>query len=343
MQKSPRILTTKWIIKNDWVNNTINIYEFCFIQKNEWLPAFIKKVISISFDFINRFDIVIGARLFINRKKFDVIISSCAGQALTYSLLGLLFRKNKKLHFLNEIYLHEPLTFKNKIRPFIYRYFFRNVDFIRVSSSKEIINYSNLLNFDQNRFWFNPWPSHISNPGIINNEEGYIFSAGKQYRDYSTLIKAIKGTGYKLIIVSDRNSMKYVENCDELTVFYDIPKEEYFNLLLKSKIVIVPLKNDFSSCGQVALLEAMSYGKPIIVTKVTGSADYIEDGKSGLFYEKGNYSDLRKKIVLLIENKELRNTLSQQVMIAIKKVYNFDMYKLRYSQFIYKKWQEITS
>ena len=206
--------------------------------------------------------------------------------------------------------MHEPITLRNKIRPFVYRHFFKNVDYIRVSSKKEIINYSNLLNFDQNRFWFNPWPSHVSDPKIVNNEEGYIFSAGKQYRDYSTLINAVKGTGYVLILVSDRNSMKDVECCDELTVFYDIPKQEYFDLLLKSKIVVVPLNTDFCSCGQIALTDAMSYGKPIIVTKVTGSVDYIEDEKSGLFYEKGNYNDLRKKIVLLSENKELRNTLS---------------------------------
>ena len=135
--------------------------------------------------------------------------------------------------------------------------------------------------------------------------------------------------------------MKEIDTCDEVTVYYNISKEEYLSLLVKSKFVVVPLRNDFSSCGQVSILEAMSLGKPVIVAKVAGSIDYIEDGRSGLFYEKGNYMDLRKKIILLSENRELRTALAEEALSEIKNTYNHEVFSTRYYHFINEKWQGI--
>lgn len=334
---APRILTTKWVIRKEWANESENIYDYFPLLHNGKVPSILGRIIKDLYRLFDRFDFFIGVRLFINRKNFDAIISTNCNQALVYSILGMIFKRNRKLHFLNEIYLHEPVILKNKIRPFLYRHFFSNIDYMRVSSRNEILNYSDLLKTDKGRFWYNPWPSHISDPEIITSDKDYILSAGKQYRDYSALVKAIKGTGYKLIIISDKYSMKDIELCDEVSVLYNINKEEYFNLLLGSKFVIVPLSNDFCSCGQVAFLEAMSYGKPVIVTRVTGSIDYFENGISGIFYEKGNDEDLRQKIILLNENPELRESISREALNAVKNEFNFEAFKSRYSQIISDK------
>jgi glycosyltransferase involved in cell wall biosynthesis len=273
------------------------------------------------------------------RKRFDIIITASDNQALVFSVLCSFFGKKRNLHILEELYINEPLKFIRKIRPFIYRLFFKHVDYIRTSSTREIENYSKILRIDSNRFWFLPYPSPVVNPVITITGEDYILSAGKQYRDYSTLIKAIRGTGYKIIIVSDRNSMKDVQLCDEVTVYYNISKEKYLDLLLKSKFVVVPLSNDFCSCGQFAFLEAMSYGKPAIVAKVTGSIDYIIDGKSGLFYKKGDFMDLREKIILLSTNNELGTKIAKEALLSIKNVFNQDVFVTSHFQFIEDKWQ----
>jgi glycosyltransferase involved in cell wall biosynthesis len=285
----------------------------------------------------NRSQVLTGFRLFLNRKEFDVIISGYIIHALTYSFLGMIFHSGKSLHLLNEIYLNEPSSLRRRIRPFLYRLFLENVNYIRVSARKEITNYSKALNVPEDRFWFNPWPSFVPDPEVRASQDNYILSAGKQFRDYSTLVRAIKGTGCRLIIVSDQKSMKGLEICEEIKVVYNISKQEYFNLLVNSKFVVVPLYNDFGSCGQISILEAMSFGKPVITASVTGSIDYIEDGTSGLLYKKGNHHDLREKILLLNSNTKLRASIAANSVARIKQFFTPEIFAENYKSFIMAK------
>lgn len=55
--------------------------------------------------------------------------------------------------------------------------------------------------------------------------------------------------------------------------------DAYYEMHLKEYTVIVPLADNNISSGQVSLLEAMMFGKTIIITKTLGSSDYVMDGK----------------------------------------------------------------
>lgn len=58
------------------------------------------------------------------------------------------------------------------------------------------------------------------------------------------------------------------------------------------------------------MLEAMSFGIPVISTKVGEIPNFIKDGHNGLFFENGNYKGLAQKIDLLIQNEGLYRNLS---------------------------------
>ncbi len=60
------------------------------------------------------------------------------------------------------------------------------------------------------------------------------------------------------------------------------------------------------------VLEAMSYGLPIITTENTGSA-WVAQG-CGLFFKKNDFKGLSGKILTLIKNKDLQNKLSQNAL-----------------------------
>lgn len=59
----------------------------------------------------------------------------------------------------------------------------------------------------------------------------------------------------------------------------------------------------------VSIIEAMSYGLPIVATPVGGIPEAIQDGANGLLCEPGDAECLAKKITCLIEDPELRNKL----------------------------------
>jgi len=70
------------------------------------------------------------------------------------------------------------------------------------------------------------------------------------------------------------------------------------------------------------MIEAMSFGIPVISTKVGEIPNFIKEGYNGLFFEKDNYIDLAQKIDFLIQNKYLYAALSKNSVNFSKNFYS---------------------
>ncbi len=86
---------------------------------------------------------------------------------------------------------------------------------------------------------------------------------------------------------------------------YQLP-QGVANQMAKSNVLILP--SIYESFGCV-LSEAMAVGVPVIGSNVGGIRDLINDEKNGLVFEPGNHHELAEKILLLLENNELRNKI----------------------------------
>jgi glycosyltransferase involved in cell wall biosynthesis len=71
-----------------------------------------------------------------------------------------------------------------------------------------------------------------------------------------------------------------------------------------SNILVLP--SSYEAFGMV-LLEAMSYGVPVIGTNVGGIPYVLQDGKCGLMVEYGNIDQLAQSIIFLIQNISSKN------------------------------------
>jgi len=151
-------------------------------------------------------------------------------------------------------------------------------------------------------------------------------SAGRTERDYLTLIRAIEGLGLGLIIVTDKNNLKNIRESSGVKILTDLPYEEYLELLKKAKIVVIPLNPRVKSTGQVVMLEAMSFGKPVIVSRVTGSLDYIQDGVNGLLVNPEDADDLRNKIIWLSGHPEKADEIGKRGFLLVKKSLSLERY-----------------
>jgi len=61
----------------------------------------------------------------------------------------------------------------------------------------------------------------------------------------------------------------------------------------------------------IAILEALSMGKPVIATDIGGTSEMIVDGKNGFLVEPKDVDALAEKMILVIDDKELRETLQK--------------------------------
>jgi glycosyltransferase involved in cell wall biosynthesis len=85
-----------------------------------------------------------------------------------------------------------------------------------------------------------------------------------------------------------------------------VAKRELFSM---SDIYILPSYNEGLP---ISVLEAMSYGLPIISTNVGGIPEIVEDGVNGLLIEPGNLKQIEEAIDKLIEGKELRKSMGEK-------------------------------
>jgi glycosyltransferase involved in cell wall biosynthesis len=155
-----------------------------------------------------------------------------------------------------------------------------------------------------------------SSKAVENAVGGTLISAaGLEWRDYPTLINAVKdmvGLTVKLAAASPwskhSNETERVALPDHVTA-RRYPYDELRDLYAASQLVAVPLyENDFQA-GVTTLLEAMAMGKPVIITQTTGQTDVVTHGVNGITVPPGDVAAWKAAIQKLREDDDLRQRI----------------------------------
>ena len=146
-------------------------------------------------------------------------------------------------------------------------------------SSSECVYYKHL--FDIDKFVYIPLGIEPVKVKEELRNDGYIFSTGRSNRDYNFLINALSSTDYKLRIACGLWNFDG-KLPDNTTLLHNCYGEQMIKEMAHCMCVVIPLKDLNISAGQLVILQAMQLGKPVIVTRSKGVADYIKDGENGL-------------------------------------------------------------
>ena len=113
----------------------------------------------------------------------------------------------------------------------------------------------------------------------------------------------------------------------KLDSFFDfkgwITGKEKYNLLKESQIFVLPSYNEGLP---VAILEAMSYGLPIISTNVGSIEDAVKDNFNGFLINPGDINLLAHRITECILNKNMWEEFSQNSRKFIENIYDDKLY-----------------
>jgi glycosyltransferase involved in cell wall biosynthesis len=116
-------------------------------------------------------------------------------------------------------------------------------------------------------------------------EERMICSAGLEFRDYTTLVRAVDGLDVNVVIGAASHWSKRRNTADDqplppnvqVSAFdYEALRQVY----ARAAIVVVPLDEIDFQAGITTILEAMAMAKPVIVTHTVGQTDVIHDRRS---------------------------------------------------------------
>lgn len=181
--------------------------------------------------------------------------------------------------------------------------------------------------------------SNYCTDGIV-----HLLDSGK-YRDYKNhffVVDAavkLRGMGYKnfrLTIqgqaVSEEekqyfNKLKdyiYANNATQyISLLPGMTYQEMEPLFIDNDIFILASKREVAN---ISILDAMTYGLPVICTSANGTADYIIDGKSGDIYESGKLDSLVMKIKFYLDNEYCVKERGRYALDYAKKEFSFQAY-----------------
>jgi glycosyltransferase involved in cell wall biosynthesis len=129
----------------------------------------------------------------------------------------------------------------------------------------------------------------------------------KAYQINKNLRLYLKGDGPELPKIKD---LVMTKNLSEVVTF--LQRTEYSQVpidLNKSDIFVTTAVSDGTP---VSLLETMSTETPVIATDIGGVPEWINDGDNGILIPPGDSDTLSEKILLLAEDKSLRNRLGKK-------------------------------
>lgn len=105
-------------------------------------------------------------------------------------------------------------------------------------------------------------------------------------------------------------------------------REEISKLIKSAAVVAVP--EQWENMSPLIVIEAMLMSKPVIGSDIGGIPEFIEDGKEGFLANYSDPADFAKKIIALLNNKEMRKTLGRNANRKIREMLNKEVIANQY-------------
>lgn len=247
---------------------------------------------------------------------FGSIASRMTGAPIvsTFHGVGLRFIKNSKLN----------------LNPFL-KWVVKKSVLITVNSTHTA---SELKTYDPRNLKIIPFGAAVQSKGKLEYKEsrgGYrilfvghlVERKGVEYLlEAVKLLKERKDYEIQLIVVGEGNRKNHIIEkknklglSDKEVIFTGrISEKELIRQYQLCDIFVLPAIIDSTGDTEglgVVLLEAMSFGKPVIASRVGGIVDIVKDKKTGLLVEEKSPEELATSIEFLVENPEDKRKLAE--------------------------------
>ena len=177
----------------------------------------------------------------------------------------------------------------------------------------------------------------FSNLSREESRSGLQIKEGEKVILFVGILFAVKGVKYliqamnvirqqepkaRLMLVGDGEERQDLEKLtsslnlvDSVTFVGKVSNEKVLQYMAAADIFVLP---SLSEGFPLVISEAMASGLPIVTTNVTGLSEIVHNGENGLLVESKNSIELAEKILLLLQDDELRRRISQNNKQRVK-------------------------
>lgn len=256
---------------------------------------------------------IVPLRIFLFRKHYDRIVAWQQFYGLFFAFYCRLFHVKKENMLLVMTFIYkEKKGYVGKLYKRFFDYVVKSkyIDGFTCVAKIECENYSKVFNEPLERFHYVQWGlrDFSKEYNTAPAKERYVFSAGRSNRDWDFTFSALGDAPFAAKFVCSEFKQRTYNNIE---VFANIKDDEYYRILGGASCVFISTKNIGISAGQITLIQAMQFGKPVILTRSDGlTNDYVIDGYNGIVINK-NKEELLGALTTLYSDKQLYDRLSR--------------------------------
>ena len=241
----------------------------------------------------------------------DVVIANSDLEVIGLALTRFVYRRPVPLVLFGFIFTPRTSAVSDVIRRAYFRIVLGQTKAVICSSSFEAQRYRRIFPLQGTSFIAVTYGIHVWEPeDAPGRSTGYVLSAGRSGRDYALLTEVFATLPYELHIVCDaEDSMRELAIPPNVSVLRQCYGNEYLKEIAGASLVVIPLKDDDISVGQMVLLQAMALGKPVVITRTSTTEEYGKHLETLYFVNHGSKDDLAHAITCLQQDDELRSSL----------------------------------
>jgi len=263
---------------------------FAFSRRFAFLGGFSEHLLRLS----------LALRFLIGRRQYDAVVSGRYGEfyGLLQSLLG--FGRRPYLLLDIEWYSMPSRSWRNRLNLWLHRRIVQGASRIQVFCHAEARSYAAYFGVDEAKFIWIPYCTGTSARPHPPAPGEYLFTSGTHQRDYKTLLAAVAGLPLKLHIAAPSSAFDGLIVPPNVVILGTLPPEEYNEVLLRSRFVVVSLDPHVPRRpGVITYVSAMQAGKCVVVNDPMGAASYIEHNRTGFLVPAADPAGLRNQILAL--------------------------------------------
>lgn len=170
-------------------------------------------------------------------------------------------------------------------------------------------------------------------------EPPLLATAGLEFRDYPTLIEAVRGLDVQVVIAAASPWSQRADSTED----QDIPpnvivrrfsQHDLRHLYALSEFVVMPLYDVNFQAGITAILEAMAMGKAVVCSRTPGQTDVLVDGETGLYVPPEDPAALRRAIRFLLDNPDEAARMGQAARAQVESQLGLRHYARRLARWV---------
>lgn len=126
----------------------------------------------------------------------------------------------------------------------------------------------------------------------------YLFAGGYSNRDYGIVFSCARAVpGQRFVVVASRLNKDFTDGDapPNVMIYRDIAADQFQGLLERADALIIPLKNNVGSSGQMVCVAGMRRSKPIIYADIP-AINYFFDDRCGIPYRMGDPESLERAV-----------------------------------------------